>query len=158
VPQENALFDHLNVRDNLRFWAAAYGFPWEPALDILRVGKSEQREFLKKKVKTLAGGMKKRLSIALACLHSPRYLIMDEPSAALDIGFKKSLADMLANIRGEGRCVVLTSHQPDELQSCDRIYVLSGGAFVYRGSPQGLGEDFTQALFGLTGGGHAFEN
>jgi len=140
VPQENALFDNLSVRDNLNFWASAYGVKEAEYGGWLDGG------MMKKKVYELSGGMKKRLSIALACLHKPDWLIMDEPSAALDIGFKGILLKNLEERRGAGAGVVFTSHQPDELLWCDRIYILRDGAFVYEGKPQGI--DLPEVLYG----------
>jgi len=146
VPQEGTLFENLSVKDNLRFWASAYDRPWETALSML----PQDEGFIKKRAGHLSGGMKKRLSIALACLHHPRWLIMDEPSAALDIGFKGYLSQMIQNVKSEGRGVIFTSHQPDELMWCDRVYVLHDGIFVYSGDPKALNE---QALYALTRGG-----
>jgi ABC-2 type transport system ATP-binding protein len=140
VPQENALFDTLSVRDNLRFWAAAHGRAdaWRDALPYVRTEDETEKTLLRKKAGHLSGGMKKRL--------------MDEPSAALDIGFKRKLAEMLSKRRNAGQCVVFTSHQPDELLLCDRIYVLRGGVFVYEGAPEALGADLAQALFTVSQG------
>jgi len=101
---------------------------------------------LKKRVSQLSGGMKKRLSIALACLHNPQLLIMDEPSAALDIGFKGELKQMMDKIRSQGRSVIFSTHQPDELTWCDRIYILKKGVFIYEGKPQELG-DLSKILY-----------
>jgi len=141
VPQEAALFDNLSVKDNLRFWAKAYKQDWKNALPILA-----DESMLKKRVSQLSGGMKKRLSVALACLHNPQLLIMDEPTAALDIGFKGELKQMLEEIRTQGRSVIFSTHQPDELTWCDRIYVLRKGQFIYEGSPQELG-DLSRILY-----------
>ena len=141
VPQEAALFDNLSVKDNLRFWAKAYKQDWKNALPILA-----DESMLKKRVSQLSGGMKKRLSIALACLHNPQFLIMDEPTAALDIGFKGELKQMLDEIRSQGRSVIFSTHQPDELAWCDRIYILRKGQFVYEGNPQEM-VDLSKILY-----------
>ena len=138
VPQETALFENLSVRDNLRFWASAYGISYKPIFDD---------DFLRKKVKNLSGGMKKRLSIALASLHEPDCFIMDEPTGALDIGFKGILAQLFEDMRAEGKAVIFTSHQPDELLWCDRIYILRRGVFVYAGEPGAIG-DLSEVLYG----------
>ena len=152
VPQENALFDHLTVQDNLRFWAAAYCKSWKEVIKQLNnLLFLEEADFLRKKVFQLSGGMKKRLSIALACLHNPHCLVMDEPSAALDIGFKHALYEILQEVKSQGGCVVFTSHQPDELLWCDRIYVLHNGVFAFEGKPQELGYDLSSALYSLYG-------
>lgn len=143
VPQEGTLFENLSVKDNLRFWASAYSQPWQNALPML----PREASFLKKRAGHLSGGMKKRLAIALACLHQPTWLLMDEPSAALDIGFKGHLSQMIQDIKAEGRGILFTSHQPDELMWCDRLYILNEGVFVYNDDPKKLtGQD----LYALT--------
>ena len=149
VPQETALFENLSVKDNLRFWAAAYGLKWKESVNTLPAGWLDMQEagFMKKKVRHLSGGMKKRLTITLACLNKPQWLLMDEPSAALDIGFKKILSQMIEDIRGSGRGVIFTSHQADELLWCDRIYVLREGVFAYSGPPTDL-SGLSEVLYG----------
>lgn len=141
VPQETALFDNLSIKDNLRFWASAYGVSLKEA-EAFTLGLD-----LKKKVRYLSGGMKKRLSIALAGLHRPDWLIMDEPSAALDIAFKGELAKMIEEAKTQARGVIFTSHQPDELHWCDRIYILREGVFVYEGAPTEIGS-LAKILYG----------
>lgn len=165
VPQENALFDNLSVKDNLRFWYAAYGItskslhfaphnsPFKPPFNPLfnplfnsLFNFMDDKDFLKKKVRHLSGGMKKRLSIALACLHGPKWLLMDEPSSALDIGFKGALYNIMENICREEGAVIFTTHQPDELLWCNRIYVLRDGLFIYEGAPKDL-EELSEMLY-----------
>ena len=146
VPQEASLFDELSVRDNLRFWASAYGVK-NMSPDPFTSGIFEDQDLLSKKTGSLSGGMKKRVSIALASLHTPDCLIMDEPTAALDIGFKGILAQMVKYMSQANRSVIFTSHQPDELMWCDRIYILRSGVFVYVGSPQEI-PDLSDILYG----------
>ena len=153
VPQENSLFENLTAIDNLKLWASAYGSNWKNALPNL----SADDSFLKKKVSKLSGGMKKRLSIAISLTHEPGCLILDEPSAGLDIGFRRSLMDTMVRLKNQGKCVVFTSHSPDELLLCDRIYVLKDGVFVYCGPPRELQSEpgaesgFTAALWQIMG-------
>ena len=155
VPQESSLFDQLSALDNIKLWASAYGADWRAALPILfpeETNTQIRREFLRKKCGKLSGGMKKRLSIAISSMHSPKYLIMDEPSAGLDIGFKQRLADTMRTMKQNGQCVVFSTHHPDELLLCDRIYVLRDGVFVFMGEPSELGTErtMTENLFKLT--------
>ncbi len=144
VPQENALFEDLSVTDNVKFWAAAYGKDHRNAgFDV---------DFLRKKVRQLSGGMKKRLSIRISLLNGPDFIIMDEPTTALDIGFKSELSQMILDLKSEGKCVILTSHQPDELLLCDRLYLMRNGVFDFVGAPSDLctdGSDFSSALYGF---------
>lgn len=150
VPQDYALFDNLTALDNIKLWASAYGADWHNALPFLfpesefKTDVAEQR-FLRQKAGRLSGGMKRRLSIALSLMHDPLYLIMDEPSAGLDLGFQWALREMLQLRRARGKSIIFTSHHADELLCCDRLYVLRNGAFVYEGAPQRW-DDFSSTL------------
>jgi len=143
VPQENALFENLSVRDNLRFWSAAYGTKPEEASRIF----PDYDDIYKKKAADLSGGMAKRLSIALGLLNKPDYLILDEPTAFLDIGFKGMLRNLLQDLKNEGKGIIFTTHQPDELMWCEKIYILRNGKFVYEGEPVNI-DDLSKLLYG----------
>jgi len=143
VPQENGLFETLSARDNIRYWASAYGVkPPEGAFD---------KPFMSKRVSKLSEGMKKRLSIAISLLNDPDLIIMDEPTAGLDIGFKQELLETVRNKKSEGKSVLFTSHQPDELMLCDRVLVMKNGKFIYDGPPGGIGgaEGFGGRLYSM---------
>jgi len=145
VPQKNGLFENLSARDNLLFWASAYRV--KPRLERF------DGQFLSKKAGRLSEGMKKRLSIAIAMQNDPLFLVMDEPTAALDIGFKREFLLSLGKVKEEGRAVLFSSHQPDELAVCDRLFVMSGGKFAFEGPPEELaareGMEFGEALLDM---------
>jgi len=142
APQKNGLFENLSAKDNLLFWAAAYKV--KPRLNLF------DKQFLSKKTGRLSEGMKKRLSIAIAMQNDPLFLIMDEPTAALDIGFKREFLEDMKRVKGDGRTALFSSHQPDELAACDRLFIMSGGRFAFEGPPEALAErekkEFGKAL------------
>lgn len=140
VPQETSLFNNLSVKDNLNFWASAYN------INLKGQALLSDKTFLKKRVKHLSGGMKKQLSIDLALLDSPNVLIMDEPTCALDIGFKGELLNRIKKIIEDGVGVIFSTHQPDELLWCDRVYILKEGGFIYEGSPKDV--ELADVLYG----------
>ena len=80
--------------------------------------------FLKKPVKKLSGGMKKRVSLAIALINEPTVLIMDEPSAALDLPCKSDMHMYLRKFISLGRSVIITTHDEDELDLCDVLYCI----------------------------------
>jgi len=147
VPQEIALFDSLNVSDNLNFWASAgdasHGAK-SGSTRAERIGNAlrmcDLADHSKKKISQLSGGMKRRANIAAALVTEPDILIMDEPTAGLDV---KNRKDILLFIRAlvsdsaEGSrplTVVFTSHQAGEFDLiCDRIVLLDRGKKVFDG-------------------------
>ena len=126
VPQENPLIPELSVYDNLRLWypdkhmlqqELAHGF-----LSLLGIG-----EFESKQVSKLSGGMKKRVSIGIAMAGIPPILLLDEPSAALDLICKEDIRVYLQTYLERKGTVVITTHEESELSLCDKIYVMKNG-------------------------------
>lgn len=144
VPQHSALFENISVLDNFKFWAAAYKI--EPNVT------GYNKDFLRKKASQLSGGMKRRVSIDIALLHNPNYLFLDEPTSGLDISHKERILTLIQQRKAEQKSVIFTSHHPDELMACDKLYVMKDGKFVFDNAPTELGqglETFKQALLRL---------
>lgn len=126
VPQENPLMPELSVYDNLRLW---YPDKAELAKE-LEVGFLQILgipEFLKMPVSKLSGGMKKRVSIGIALSGMPPVLILDEPSAALDLVCKEDIRRYLQIYLERKGTVVITTHEESELALCSSLYVMKGG-------------------------------
>lgn len=127
VPQENPLIQDLTVKDNLKLWYCDSPLDMEKELrdgflKLLGIDK-----MLKIPVKKLSGGMKKRVSIGVSMWADPKVLILDEPSAALDLVAKKDIREYLKTYLKSGRTVLLATHDEDELDICSKIYVMSQG-------------------------------
>ena len=142
VPQGTPLLQELTAKDNLRLWydsAALERSLDEGVLRLLGVDK-----FLKTPVSKMSGGMKKRLSIGCAVAHDPRILLLDEPSAALDLVCKEHILQYLAAFRKRGGVVILSTHDVQEIGVCSARYMLRGGvaqAYAYDGDVNKLVED-----------------
>ena len=127
VPQENPLIQDLTVKDNLKLWYCDSPLDMEKELrdgflKLLGIDK-----MLKIPVKKLSGGMKKRVSIGVSMWADPKVLILDEPSAALDLVAKKDIREYLKTYLKSGRTVLLATHDESELDICSKIYVMSQG-------------------------------
>ncbi|MDE7156992.1 MAG: ABC transporter ATP-binding protein, partial [Lachnospiraceae bacterium] len=121
VPQENPLMEELSALDNLRLWYTGASLNLEEELDHGILKMLGISDFLNKRVSRLSGGMKKRLSIGIALADNPSLLIMDEPSAALDLECKKLIRDYIKNFTRNGGSVLLVSHDEPELSICDKL-------------------------------------
>lgn len=126
VPQENPLLPELSVYDNLRLW-----YPDKKVLEKeLEEGFLQLLGipvFVKKPVSKLSGGMKKRVSIGIAMAGMPPVLILDEPSAALDLVCKEDIRRYLQIYLERKGTVVITTHEESELSLCDSLYVMREG-------------------------------
>lgn len=130
VPQEHPLIPELTVRDNLSLWFADSGKNLEEELESGLLYDLGIREFLKKKVKHLSGGMKKKVSIACAVARKVPILILDEPGAALDLPSKRDIQNYMRQYAEAGGTVILSSHEEGEIGICDELYALTGGFLV----------------------------
>ena len=126
VPQRDALLEDLRVSQQLRLWQGLCGvrgvFP-EEILTLLGL-----LPLLDRPIHTLSGGMKKRVSIAMALVGQPRYLLMDEAFAGLDEEYRGSLTGWLLTFVAQGGALLWCSHESDELRVvCSRVVVLEHG-------------------------------
>lgn len=126
VPQENPLISELSVYDNLRLWypdkAELTKELEEGFLRILGIP-----DFLKMSVSKISIGMKKRVSIGIALSGMPPVLILDEPSAALDLVCKEDIKRYLQIYLERKGTVVITTHEESELSLCSRLYIMKDG-------------------------------
>ncbi len=139
VPQGTPLIEELSARDNLLLWYDRRQMEQElenGVLKLLGIG-----EFLKVPVRKMSGGMKKRLSIGCAMAKHPPLLLLDEPTAALDLACKQSIAAWLRQYKAQGGTLLLTTHDVMELDLCDEWYIIKDGVntpFVFDGNVEKL--------------------
>ena len=142
VPQGDPLMEELNAWDNLRLWHDRETLHRELADGAL--GMLGIDGFLKTPVHRMSGGMKKRLSIGCAVASRPEILVLDEPSAALDLVCKESIYRYLEAYKASGGIVLLTTHDVQDLELCNMCYVLKGGrlrTYQYDGDFHKLAEE-----------------
>ena len=127
VPQGCPFMDDLTALDNLKLWynSSCSNLNEELESGILKMLHVD--EFTNKKVSSLSGGMKKRLSIGCAMANKPRILILDEPSASLDLECKEDIAEYLKKYKQSGGIIIIASHEEREINLCDTIYILKDG-------------------------------
>ncbi len=130
VPQENPLIGELSVRDNLRLWYCDSALDMEKELESGVLKMLGIDEFVDVRVDRLSGGMKKRVSIGCAVAHDPAVLIMDEPSAALDLECKQNIMNYLEEHKKRDGIVLITTHDEAELSACNRIVMMKNGVFT----------------------------
>jgi ABC-2 type transport system ATP-binding protein len=129
-PQEYNFDRYLSIRDILIYEAGYYGLPRravakraDELLELFDLGSKSKTDYLK-----LSGGMKRRLTLARAMIHSPRLLILDEPTAGVDVELRIELWAMLRRLNAEGLTIFLTTHYLEEAESlCRNIGIIEGG-------------------------------
>lgn len=137
APQENLLYKTLTCEENLNFFARIYGLS----------GKERQKQVqycleavnlsdrAKSPVETLSGGMQRRLNIAIAIVHHPKLLILDEPTTGLDIEARYEIWELIRQLKNQGMTILLTTHLLDEAERlCQKIGILKNGHILAEGS------------------------
>ena len=127
VPQTDPLIPELSVFDNLLLWYKGKRSDFGAALLSPQIAMLCIEEFMKKPVKALSGGMRKRVSIATALINEPDILILDEPASALDLCYKADIRGYLAQYRAAGHTVIMSTHDAEDLDICDILYLLKDG-------------------------------
>jgi len=136
VPQEINFNQFEKVHDIVTNQAGYYGVPRAVAKAraekyLRQLGLWDKRE---QSARNLSGGMKRRLMIARALAHEPRLLILDEPTAGVDIEIRRSMWTFMRQINAEGTTIILTTHYLEEAESlCRNIAIIDGGEIVERG-------------------------
>jgi len=128
VPQGTPLFEELSAKDNLRLWYDKEDMKKELTDGVLAMLGID--EFLKVPVGKLSGGMKKRLSIGCAVAGKPPILLLDEPTAALDLVCRQRIWDYLADYRQRGGIVLLVTHDIAEIENCSKCFLFKDGSLV----------------------------
>lgn len=127
-------FDVLEILD---FQSGYYGLINNDERIQYLVKKLSLEAHSTKKLKQLSGGMKRRLMIAKALVHSPRLLLLDEPTAGVDVELRESLWSFVRELKQDGISVLLTTHYLEEAEAlCDRIGIINKGELIFCGTPQ----------------------
>ncbi|MFJ7127299.1 FHA domain-containing protein [Streptomyces sp. NPDC098101] len=142
VPQDDILHKELTVQKALRY-AAKLRFPGDTATaerearidEVLRELKLDIHK--EKKVTSLSGGQRKRVSVALELLTKPSLIFLDEPTSGLDPGMDRDVMQLLRGLADDGRTVLVVTHSVAELGLCDKLLVMApGGSVAYFGPPE----------------------
>jgi len=137
VTQEVTVFQDMTAKENLRYFGGLYGLKGKELEDNIK----EVLEFVEltdranKKPTTFSGGMQRRLNIACSLVHKPKFLIMDEPTVAIDPQSRNHILESVKKIAARGTTILYTSHYMEEVQEiCSRIVVMDAGRAIASGT------------------------
>lgn len=141
VPQEIALFPLLSAYENLKVFGGISGLrgaALEGCIhDLLSKFGLEQSK--RRYLKTLSGGMKRRVNLIAGILHRPKILFLDEPTAGVDVQSKQVILENLREINRQGTTIIYTSHYMEEAETlCSRVAFIDGGEIISEGTPAEL--------------------
>lgn len=146
-PQEDALDNYLTGRELLAFYAKIRGISKSEINSIIAqlVSELHLENFANKLVSSYSGGMKRKLSLAIALLGDPPLVLLDEPTAGMDPGARRLVWNCINRALHKGQSVILTSHSMEECDMlCTRLCIMVNGQFKCLGSPQHLKNKFSK--------------
>ena len=137
APQTLALYDELTARQNLSFFARLYGLAGRRLAErvdwALEFAELQDRQ--RHRVSTFSGGMKRRLNMAVALVHDPQVLFLDEPTVGVDPQSRNHIFERIDRLKQDGRTIVYTTHYMEEAQRmCDRVAIMDGGKILDLGT------------------------
>jgi sodium transport system ATP-binding protein len=145
LPDARGVYKRLTARENIRYFGQLHGLD-AATIDarITQLASALQMEdFLDRQTEGFSQGQRTKTAIARALVHDPKNVILDEPTNGLDVMTTRGLREFLQRLRGEGRCVIFSSHIMQEVAAlCDRIVVIAKGRVVAAGSADELRAQF----------------
>lgn len=145
MAQSDALYTDLTGEENLHFFAKLYSLSKAERIERVAYAASLVRltDDLRQKVENYSGGMKRRLSLAIALIQNPKLLILDEPTVGIDPVLKKEIWQELIRLKDqEQKTILVTTHAMDEAERCDQLAMLRSGHIIAQGTPQELKEHY----------------
>lgn len=140
MSQKFAIYDDLTVLENLQFYAGAYGITGRTRIDdtLAQVGLTGHEEEMTGSMST---GWRQRLALAIALVHRPRLLFLDEPTSGVDPNARRAFWDLIYDLADEGVTVMVTTHYMDEAEYCGRIGIMRDGQLLAMDTPAALKRD-----------------
>ena len=141
LPDARGVYKRLTARENIRYFGELHGMSPELIAQRTRAlaAALQMDDFLDRQTEGFSQGQRTKTAIARALVHDPRNVILDEPTNGLDVMTTRGLRDFLRQLRGEGRCVIFSSHIMQEVAAlCDRIVVIAHGRVVAQGTADAM--------------------
>jgi sodium transport system ATP-binding protein len=139
LPHATGLYPNLTARENVRYYGELHGLSGndlERSIDSL-VDRLDLRDIADRRAQGLSQGQRIKVALARALVHAPRNIILDEPTNGLDVMAIRTLRDLVRQLRGEGCCVLLSSHVMQEIGAlCDDLVIVGKGRVVLQGTPE----------------------
>ena len=142
MPGRFSLYQDLTVEENLQFFATLFGTTVEAGYDSIRAICSQIERFRDRKAGALSGGMKQKLALSCALVHSPSVLFLDEPTTGVDPVSRKEFWDMLGTLKERGITILASTPYLDEVRRCERVAFLDHGRVRGIGAPEVILEQF----------------
>ena len=141
LPHGSGLYPHLTARENIAYYAKLYEMPpssIDAAVQTV-IDQLDINDFADRRTKGFSQGQKTKVSLARSLVHSPKNILLDEPSNGLDVMATRSLRGLIRSLRDAGKCVLFSSHVMQEVAAlCDEIVIIAAGQVALHDSIDGI--------------------
>jgi ABC-2 type transport system ATP-binding protein len=143
MSQKFAIYDDLSVWENLLFYAGVYGITGRTRIDqtVALVGLNGHEKTL---TRELSAGWRQRLALAIALVHRPKLLFLDEPTSGVDPNARRAFWDLIYTQANEGVTIMVTTHYMDEAEYCGRVGMMRAGKLLAMDTPLALKQRYIQ--------------
>lgn len=138
MPEQFSLYPDLTVKENLEFFASLFGVSVKDNFSLIAPIFGQLERFPDRKAGALSGGMKQKLALSCALIHSPRLLLLDEPTTGVDAVSRSEFWDMLHGLRDHGISIMVSTSYMDEASRCERIAMINAGRILETDTPAAL--------------------
>ena len=153
MPQKFSLYQDLSVRENILFFADIFGVEAKQRAERMErlLSFSRLSQFQNRRARDLSGGMKQKLALSCALIHTPEILILDEPTTGVDPVSRREFWNILFDLKKQGVTIVASTPYMDEAQQCDELLFLHQGKIIRQGKPDALLTNYPYSLFSVEG-------
>ncbi len=144
-----SLYQDLSVEENLRFYATVFGTTVEANYELVKDIYSQLEPFRKRRAGKLSGGMKQKLALSCALIHSPDILILDEPTTGVDAVSRKEFWEMLIRLKKKDISILVSTPYMDEALMCDRVALIQKGRILSVNEPESIISDYSRNIWSV---------
>ena len=149
MPQRFSLYQDLSVEENLSFFATIFGTTIEENYGLIKDIYVQIEPFKERLAGRLSGGMKQKLALSCALIHSPEVLILDEPTTGVDAVSRKEFWEMLIRLKEKGITILVSTPYMDEANLCDRVALIQNGNIMSIDTPENIIHSFGRKLWAV---------
>ena len=149
MPQRFSLYQDLSVEENLAFFARIFGTTIKENYDLIKDIYIQIEPFKDRLAGKLSGGMKQKLALCCALIHSPEVLILDEPTTGVDAVSRKEFWEMLIRLKEKGITILVSTPYMDEANLCDRVALIQNGEIMAIDKPEKVIRSFGRKIWAV---------
>jgi len=150
MPGRFSLYLDLTVEENLNFYASIFKTSLKENYDLIKDIYEQIEPFKKRRAGDLSGGMKQKLALSCALIHSPKLIILDEPTTGVDAVSRMEFWELLKKMQQRGMTIIVSTPYMDEAALCDRVALMQKGNLLAINTPQKIVNSYKGSLFAVS--------